>query len=58
VITENTFNKKFVNTMATITTNETIVENLTEAIIGNLTAGEIFSNVTTTATSGGDHLIP
>ena len=46
--------------MATLATNETIIANVTEAIIANLTSGELFSNVTAApeVTSPRDILIP
>lgn len=44
--------------MASLAVNDTLVANVTEAIVSNLTSGEIFSNVTGTAVTSGDILIP
>ena len=44
--------------MASLATNDTLLANVTEAIVSNFTAGEIFSNVTAPLGATGDILKP
>jgi hypothetical protein len=53
-------NKYNLNTKMALSTNETLIANVTDAIITNLTSNEIFANVTATvpAAKESDILVP